>query len=141
MSNAVYNLLYARLHTRKYTTGSMYPESSTNRDVHNASLETNYEMTATMTMVNSETQELRNMTVPRSKVIIIGDQPAGTQPSLTKGLFMGATSLIIMMFTLGFLSRYCEPPVAVGKTATLMFAGLGSSIIVCSVLASLVATL
>lgn len=80
MSNAVYNLLYARLHTRKYTTGSMRPESSTNRDVHNASLETNYEMTTTMTMVNSETQELRNVTVPRSKVIIIGDQPAGTQP-------------------------------------------------------------
>lgn len=80
MSNTVYNLLYARLHTRKYTTGKMRPESSTNRDVHNASLETNYEMTATMTMVNSETQELRNVTVPRSKVIIIGDQPAGTQP-------------------------------------------------------------
>lgn len=80
MSNAVYNLLYARLHTRKYTTGKMRPEGSTNRDVHNASLETNYEMTATMTMVNSETQELRNVTVPRSKVTIIGDQPAGTQP-------------------------------------------------------------
>lgn len=80
MSNAVYNLLYARLHTRKYTTGKMRPEGSTNRDVHNASLETNYEMTATMSMVNPETQELRNVTVPRSKVIIIGDQPAGTQP-------------------------------------------------------------
>lgn len=80
MSNTVYNLLYARLHTRKYTTGSMYPESRTDRDVHNASLETNYEMTVTMSMVNPETQELRNMTVPRSKVIIIGDQPAGTQP-------------------------------------------------------------
>lgn len=80
MSNTVYNLLYARLHTRKYTTGKMRPESSTNRDVHNASLETNYEMTATMSMVNPETQELRNMTIPRSKVNIIGDQPAGTQP-------------------------------------------------------------
>ena len=80
MSNTVYNLLYARLHTRRYTTGKMYPESRTDRDVHNASLETNYEMTATMTMVNSETQELRNVTVPRSKVTIIGDQPAGTQP-------------------------------------------------------------
>ena len=80
MSNTVYNLLYARLHTRKYTTGSTRPESGTNRDVHNASLKTNYEMTATMTMVNSETQELCNVTVPRSKVTIIGDQPAGTQP-------------------------------------------------------------
>jgi hypothetical protein len=48
MSNTVYDLLYARLHTRKYTTGKMRPEGSTNRDVHNASLETNYEMTATM---------------------------------------------------------------------------------------------
>lgn len=80
MSNTVYNLLYARLHTRKYTTGNMHPESGTNRDVHNASLETNYEMTTTMSMVNPETQELRNVTVPRSKVTIIGDQPAGTQP-------------------------------------------------------------
>jgi hypothetical protein len=80
MSNTVYDLLYARLHTRKYTTGKMSPETRTDRDVHNASLETNYEMTATMTMVNPETQELRNVTVPRSKVTIIGDQPAGTQP-------------------------------------------------------------
>ena len=80
MSNAVYNLLYAKMHTRKYTTGNMRPESSTNRDVHNASLETNYEMTTTMSMVNPETQELRNVTVPRSKVTIIGDQPTGTQP-------------------------------------------------------------
>lgn len=45
MSNTVYNLLYARLHTRKYTTGKMSPETRTDRDVHNASLETNYEMT------------------------------------------------------------------------------------------------
>lgn len=80
MSNTVYNLLYARLHTRKYTTGKMSPETRSNRDVHNASLETNYEMTTTMSMVNPETQELRNVTVPRSKVIIIGDQPAGAQP-------------------------------------------------------------
>jgi hypothetical protein len=80
MSNTVYDLLYSRLHTRKYTTGKMSPETRTDRDVHNASLETNYEMTVTMSMVNPETQELRNMTVPRSKVIIIGDQPAGTQP-------------------------------------------------------------
>ena len=80
MSNAIYDLLYARLHTHKYTTGKMSPETRTNRDVHNASLETNYEMTTTMSMVNPETQELRNVTVPRSKVTIIGDQPAGTQP-------------------------------------------------------------
>lgn len=80
MSNTVYSLLYARLHTRKYTTGSMHPESGPNRDVHNASLETKYEMTATMSMVNPETQELRNVTVPRSKVTIIGNQPAGTLP-------------------------------------------------------------
>lgn len=79
--------------------------------------------------------------VPPSIAIGVAVIILGTQPSLTKGLFMGATSLVIMMFTLGFLSRYCEPPVAVGKTATLMFAGLGASIIVCSILASLVATL
>lgn len=76
MSDTTFELRYARIHTRKYLKGEMSPAYS-NREVHDASLNTKYDMTVTMSMVERNTWRLHNVTVPRKNVTVIGD-PFGT---------------------------------------------------------------
>ena len=110
MSNKTFELRYARMHTRKYLKGKMSPAYD-NRDVHDASLNTKYDMTVTMSMVERNTWRLHNVTVPRENVTVIGDLRNGDPYVITDDDFKRFEVHIDMTFVHGDMINFVIPEV------------------------------
>ena len=111
MSNTTFELRYARIHTRKYLKGELSPAYS-NRDVQDGSLNTKYDMTATMSMVERDTWRLHNVTVPRKNVTVIGDLREGSPYVIADEDFKRFEVHIDMTFVYGDMINFVVPEVA-----------------------------
>lgn len=111
MSNNTFELRYARMHTRKYLKGKMSPAYGTSGDTHNASLNTKYDMTVTMSMVERNTWRLHNVTVPRKNVTVIGDLRDGDPYVIADDDFKRFEVHIDMTFARGNMINFVVPEV------------------------------
>lgn len=112
MSNTTFELRYARMHTRKYLKGKMSPAYGNSGDTHNASLNTKYDMTVTMSMVERSTWRLHNVTVPRENVTVIGDLRDGKPYVITDDDFKRFEVHIDMTFVHGDMINFIIPEVS-----------------------------
>lgn len=110
MSNNTFELRYARIHTRKYLKGELSPAYS-NRDVQDGSLNTKYDMTVTMSMVERDTWRLHNVTVPRKNVTVIGDLRDGKPYVIVDDDFKRFEVHIDMTFVHGDMINFVIPEV------------------------------